>query len=383
MKRALKIAVLTVLLAVSLNAGPPFAEGAPARKAATPVGKIVPVATGPATQLSNELNTYAAFPAGTELPDGSGYLVSYSVGSNHFTANTPRFRYSADGVAWSDPWTPAVGSGTFNALAAETLAQGGRVYGLQTKLVVTGTTVTSVTPYFRWSDDMGRTWSAPAALAGAGTKIGTAAGTWSFYSSSITVLADGSLLIAGYGRADGHVLVRRSTDRGVSWNTEADIVPPAGRVLQEPQLCVLADGRVAMPMRSDASTSQWLYMSTRSADGSSWSAPRVINFDASGQPSCREVADGQLATMYRGWTDRSSDEYHPMRLGIMGVDVGTWGKGDIALDPNETGRFTYGVFLKAPDGTWLAVHGIEGPLGAMNPSAQIWVTPMKFLQVPS
>lgn len=382
-----KLAILALITGAALSGQ--VAPARPAPRAALRVlasdGHPMPVAVAPPVQVSNDFNTYAAFPAGVELPDGSGVLVSYSVGPTHFQQTATRLRFSPDGQAWSEIVTPAVGGdATFNALAAETMAQGGRIYGLQTKLAVTGTTVTAVTPYFRYSDDMGRTWSARTALAGAGTKIGAAAGTWTFYGSSLAVLADGTILRAGYGRADGHALIYRSGDRGATWTPDGDIAPPAGREFDEPQLCPLADGRVAVTLRSDLTNASRMYLAIRAADGASYLAPRVANYDASGMPSCREITPGYIATVYRGWADRADETYHPMRLGIMGVDAGTWGRGNVAVTPPaELGRFLYGVFLRLPDGGWLLVHAVEGPMGPMNPAASVWAERLTFRDVPS
>lgn len=373
----IKLAVSAVALVIA-TASAPAPTGRPATRTLSAGVGIMPVAVGQAALVSGDLNTYAGFPAGIELPDGSGYLVSYGVGHDHFSMTGGQLRYSADGLAWSGPWSLDLG---FTGLAAETMAQGGRIYGLQTRVGVTGTVATAVTPYFRWSDDNGRTWSPAVVLAGAGTRTPPAAGTWSFYSSSIAVLQNGSILIAGYGRADGHVLVRRSTDRGLTWTLDKDVAPAGGySPLQEPQLCRLADGRVAMPMRAD-SPGQRMFLTTRSADGSSWTPVRVINYDASGQPSCREVAPNMIALVYRGWADRADDTIRPMRLAIMGVDQGTWGRGNIEITQGATGRFLYGTYLKKGDG-WIVVHGVEGPNGPLAPSAQVWAQPIEFREVP-
>lgn len=370
---ALSLALLLAVAPVTSTAAAPSVGAA-----------IIPAALGPSALVTTELNSYSAFPVGVELPDGSGYLIGYSVSDQHWdNTTTHRFRYSPDGVTWSDPWTPVVGADIgFAGMAAETAAQGGRIYLLQVKVTLTSQTVTGVAPYVRWSDDNGRNWSVPLALAGAGVRSpASAAQTWTFYPSAVAVLADGTVLIAGYGGANGHVLLRKSSDRGQTWTAAADITPPSGRILQEPQLCPLADGRIAMTMRSDGTSSQWLYMSVRDLDGT-WSTPRVITYDGSGMPTCREIAPGYIAYLYRGWIDRADDSMRPMRIGAMGIDQGTVGRGNIWLDPVQAGRFLYGAWLKRGDG-WLIVHSIEGPNGALAPSASIWATPVALRPAPA
>lgn len=344
--------------------------------------RLVPVASAPAAQVTSELGVYCGFPSGVELPDGSGYLVGYEVGDSHPDATTThRLRRSADGLVWSDSWSFATGADLGLAgMAAETTAQGGRIYLAAVRVGFTSQTVTSVAPFVRWSDDSGRTWSEPLALSGAGVRSpATAPQTWTFYPGSVAVMADGTLLIAGYGAANGHVYVRRSTDRGQTWTQDADLAGPAGRSLTEPQMCVLADGRVAMPMRADAGGAQWFYMSTRETTGQ-WSTPGVISYNASGMPTCREIAPGFIAYVYRGWIDRADDTIRPMRLGVMSVGPG-WGRGNIDVTPGETGRFLYGVLLKRGDG-WLIVHSVEGPNGSASPSAALWALPVEFRPVP-
>lgn len=347
--------------------------------------EVVPQQTAPSTLITNELNVYSGFPSGVALPSGSGYLIGYGVSDQHFdNTTTHRFRWSPDGVTWSGSWTPSVGADMgFAGIAAETTEQGGRIFALQVKVVLTSQTVTGVTPYFRYSDDNGRNWSTPVQLAGGGVRSpASAPQTWTFYPGSIAVLADGSLIASGYGGTNGHVLVRKSTDRGVTWTAAGDISPPAGRILQEPQLCPLADGRIAMTMRSDASSSQWLYMAIRDTGGT-WGTPRVITFDGSGAPTCAEIEPGFIAYQYRGWIDRSDDTKRPVRYAAMGVDQGTPGRGNIWLDPDDTGRFLYGLWLPKPDGSWLIVHAVEGPNGAGSPSASIWSTPVRFQPAPA
>lgn len=346
--------------------------------------KLIPVVTGPSVQVTTELGAYVGFPSAIPLPDGSGYLMGYGVSDGHWdNTTTHRFRRSLDGLVWSDSWTPPVGGDMgFCGMAAETPEQGGRIYLLQVKVVLTSQTVTSVTPYLRWSADNGATWSTPALLAGGGVRSpASAPQTWTFYPGSITVLGDGTLLIAGYGAANGHVYVRSSSDRGQTWTDAGDIAPPSGRILQEPQLYPLADGRIVMAMRSDAGGSQRLYMAIRDASGD-WGPPRVITYDGSGAPVVTEVAPGFIAYLYRGWEDRNDDAIRPMRIGAMGVDAGTWGRGNVNILPGVTGRFLYGKWLPQPDGSWVIVHGIEGPNGASAPSGAIWATPVAFRAVP-
>lgn len=381
MKRVLGL----VLIVVALVAGTTTSAPAAAPKPRAADSYLFPSVSGPTVAMTTEgLRYYLGFPSGVELPDGSGYLVGYGVSDSHWdNTTTHRFRYSADGVTWSDSWDLTTGGNYgFAGMAAETLEQGGRIYVLQVKVGLTSQTVTEVRPYFRWSDNNGKTWTDPVELAGGGTKATTsgAVQTWNFYPSSIAVLADGALLIAGYGGVNGHALVRKSTDRGLTWTAAGDLTPASGRPLGEPQLCPLSDGRVAMTMRSDLPGTEWMHMSVRQLDGT-WTPPGVINYDAGGMPTCREIAPGYLGIIYRGWSDRADSSCRPMRVAAMTVDPG-WGRGGGDEEPGECGRFLYGVWLKR-GGEWLIVHGVEGRNGATAPAGEIRVTPVRFASVPA
>lgn len=375
-----------LLIAILVIFSAPPAKGDVTPRSTSPAGTyLFPSPSGPTTVITTEgLKQYVGFPSGVEKPDGSGYLIGYGVSDGHWDNTADHvFRTSEDGVTWSSPWSIGTGSGYgFAGMAAETMEQGGRIYLLQVKVWLTSQTVTEVRPYFRWSDDNGKTWTDPVELAGGGVRSpATATQTWSFYPGSIAVLADGTLLAAGYGGANGHVLVRKSTDRGQTWTAAGDITPVNGRPGMEPQLCPLADGRVAMPMRSDYNGTEWMLMSVRDTDGT-WEPNKVINYDASGSPGCREVAPGFIGMAYRGWVDRTNSSCRPMRVAAMTVDPG-WGRGNGNVEPGEScGRFLYGVWLKR-GGEWLIVHGVESPFGPTAAAGEIRVTPVRFLPVPA
>lgn len=356
-----------------------FAIAAPGRSAEIP--KAVPVVVGRPQVISTEL-AYNGFPSAAAVPDG-GFLVGYSSQVTHFLPARVIVRRSLDGQVWSDPAEvpPLAGllageSYTGAILAAETTAQGGRIYLAQLRLTMAGQSVAEASSYVRTSDDGGRTWSAPLALPGQSVNPG-----WgSLYASNAAVAPDGSVWLAGYG-FDGHARYLRSTDRGASWLPAGDLAV-AGRVLQEPTLCPLADGRMYSALRSDgqgADGSQRLYASI--FDGA-WSTPKVITWDGSGMPSCAEVSAGVVAILYRGFVERADMTRRPLR-GLMSAVDGGWGRGNIDITP-EMGpdlRSLYGAWVRGEDG-WLAVFATEGPRGQTYSAATVWAMPVQFRPVP-
>lgn len=339
----------------------------------------LPAPAGPAALVTSELAQYAAFPITRRLPSGD-LLTAYSTNTSHFGVNSRTYtRRSPDGVLWRDPALPpdqpaGYGSGPAG-LATETADQGGRVYLMlaRTGWVPNSQTLASVAGYARWSDDEGVTWSPLTALPGAGAK---ASGGWTFYPSSIEVLDGGTVILAGYG-TDNRVRFLQSADRGATWSPAGELAV-AGRQLQEPQLCQLADGRLVVTMRSDGispDTSERLYMAIRDSAGV-WSTPKVITYDGGGAPSLAEVAPGWIAITYRGWIDRADATRRPMRILMTGIDA-AWGRGNIDVTPSQYGRFLYGSLV--PDGdAWRIIYGLEGPNGATAAAAQVWSLPVAF-----
>jgi hypothetical protein len=377
-------AVVTVIAVIIVGAPAPAVPLAPHRLTAT--GHLVPAAVAPATVVTTELGAYAAFPAAARTTDG--ILAAYGANTSHYGAGGRTYlRRSADGADWGEPWLmpdQAAGYAWGTAgLAAETLEQGGRIYATEVKTgwVPNTQSLASVAGYVRWSDDNAASWSPLVAMPGAGVNPSG----WQYYPSSAVVMpGDGEVMQAGYG-ADGHVRVYSSMDRGAAWELTGNLTT-AGRQLQEPQLCTMTGGRVAVVMRSDGTGSdgsQRLYLSVRSAAGA-WAAPRVITYDGSGSPACAEVAPGTLAVAYRGWIDRADATRRPLRVLMVAVDSG-WGRGNIDLAPGVWGRFLYGSWLHDPTdaASWRLVYALEGPNGSTAPAAQVWSMPVRFSEITS
>lgn len=341
--------------------------------------RLAPIATGPAAAATTEL-AYAAFPVTIRLADGS-YLMSYGVNTSHYGATGRAWlRRSLDGRIWSDPWQPPGQTAGFGwgitGLAQDPAT--GRVWAAMVKTGwLTGSqTLASIAGYVRSSDDAGATWGALAAIPGAGANPGA----WQFYPSGMA-WDDDHALLSGYG-ADG--VVRFETVSASGALAAGPTLTTPGRVLEEPQLCPMADGRMAAVLRSDGQgtdSSARLLASIRPAGSASWPAPAVITYDGSGAPGCAEIVPGLIATAYRGWIDRADSVRRPVRV-LMYAPAG-YGRGNIDLTLGVYGRFLYGSWVPGTNGDWLLVFAVEGPNGSTAASAQVWTLPVHFGQIPA
>lgn len=374
-------AILAIAGLLALVSVYPFHYAAPLRTTSAIAAdqKLAPVPTGPAASVTTEL-AYAAFPVTIKLADGS-YLMSYGVNTSHYGVNGRAWlRHSLDGRIWSDPWSPAGQSAGFG-WGVTGLAQDpdtGRVWAAMVKTgwVPNSQTLASIAGFVRYSDDGGSSWSALAALPGAGAYPTG----WLFYPSSM-VWDDGHVLLSGYG---GDHLTRFETIGAAGQLATVGALTVAGRQMQEPQLCPMADGRMVAIMRSDSlgtDGSQWIYASVRPAGSTVFGAPAVITYDGSGAPGCAEVAPGVIAVVYRGWIDRADATRRPARV-LMYAPAG-YGRGNIDLSMGLYGRFLYGSWVPTGSGDWLLVAAIEGPNGSAAASAQVWTIPVHFGQIPA
>lgn len=350
-----------------------------------PGGRLVPAPSGPVTQVSTELNGsgglgYAAFPVTVAMPDGT-LLCAYKAGASHWGPTSQlMLRRSPDGVVWDDGVKMPLASGYawgVSGLATETSGQGGRLY--MSVLRQHYGTASQYTPdesraWLYRSDDAGTTWSQ-------GWQFPTSPGTYGFYPSSLAVLADGTVMAAGY-TSDGYARYYTSTDRGQTWVAAGAFKAPENRTAAEPSLAQLPDGRVVSLVRSDAGTSQRLYVTTRNADGT-WAPLWAATWDGSGSPATTVVNADTIVALYRGWADRTDPTRLPMRTLLMGVTpdgVRSWrGNGD--MWPGQFGRYLYGNLVRSSTG-WRVIASVEGPLGDKGASAQIVSIPVDFRPAP-
>jgi Neuraminidase (sialidase) len=111
--------------------------------------------------------------------------------------------------------------------------------------------------YARWSDDSGRTWSEPTAIA---ARRGCR--------SNGIRLATGELLLPTYDFGDRTAGVLRSADSGKTWQVHGRLSTPAGA--DEPTIAELAGDRILMYLRT---RDGFLWRSFSRDRGQTWSQP--------------------------------------------------------------------------------------------------------------
>jgi sialidase-1 len=123
----------------------------------------------------------------------------------------------------------------------------------------------------RYSDDNGRSWSAPIDLTAVARDMNAPRWRASVVGPGGPIQARSGRLIAPIWRVDpADVLTIFSDDHGRTWQRGEAV--PGGRGGDENQLVELADGRILMDIRQNSGPHRWL---AESRDGGrTWSAPR-------------------------------------------------------------------------------------------------------------
>lgn len=332
---------------------------------------LVPVAAGPPVAVTTEAS-YDAFPYAVP-----GW-VAYSHGTGHVSATSDlRLRRIAAGKTWSAPTVVASGSDGYGTqtggLALESTEQGGRLWLGVVRYKPTGpVTATEYTTTVRSLDAGTGLWSQPTALPAISTlqTIGT----------GLLVRPDGTLLAAAYGTPAGatYSIAKVYTyDRAAgTWST-LSTVSLASRHVQEPTLLTMADGRLLMLFRSDATAPYYCYIyATVSADGgATWGTPYWVVKHGSGMPHGYLAPDGSIAVTYRGFTEpQNPPAAYPPRVAMLNPDGTATSDGAIDVTPGITARYLYG---RISDNQF--VYAVEGAGGQTGQGAAIYSTPIEWV----
>lgn len=372
MIRKVIVVAVTVLALLSASTQAPV-QGAKVVFTDASVGRLVPVPKPSPFAISTELN-YSGFPFTLKTSKGK-FLTAYKSSATHNDhGGNLTFRWSNDGVAWGNPYqmpgqVPGYSWG-HGGIAAETEAQGGRIYINLLRLHFRPGTaqVDQVLSWIKWSEDDGVTWTL-------GPQFPPIT-TTGWYPSSLIVLSDGTLLSAGYN-TDGWIRYTKSLDRGATWIT-AGAVRVEGRGVAEGTLAQLDDGRVISILRSDVPDKR-LYW-TISSDALTWATPVVASLQASGLANPTVLPNGHVVVPYRGYVDVTKPEFGtPTRLMMFNVTEAGLSLYRENVDPwlGQDKRYLYGNVIQVPDG-YLLIVGIEGPAGQDGGSAQVVAIPLEF-----
>lgn len=271
--------------------------------------------SGNLTSGSRSVSVYGgpghnAFPGLALCADGSLLAVwrkadahGYAPGSSTMAARSIDL-----GVTWSAPWTiyhePTEDTGLSMVV---TLASG--------RLACMGQIKESATAFFAevmFSDDHGDTW-------GPTVRVPFTFTGWTFAAGNLVELADGTLVIVGYGH-DGQTLptgevitstrTMRSTDGGYSWGDEATVIdgPTWGRPFNEASIGILADGTLLAIVRCEEPGYKRIWRATSADGGLTWTNV-TARFPGWGRPAWLRTTSGGIVLSYR----RSAGHHHVYR----------------------------------------------------------------------
>jgi hypothetical protein len=229
----------------------------------------VPTDLGAGSRADVDIGSgYKSFP-GMAYRAGRLHLV-YRDGSGHATSDgVVKYRYSDDvGVTWS--------SATTIASAAHDLRDPSIVCTSTGRLVVgyddTPNGVVYAQPRVIYSDDGGSTWSSPYTVVSSGMAY-ECAGT-----APIIELADHTLLLPVFGKnASGDAryfaALFKSTDDGATWGSQTTIATSGSLSFVEPYLRVIGTDVVCFTYDPFAAT---VYRVISSDGGSTWGTPLSV-----------------------------------------------------------------------------------------------------------
>lgn len=240
---------------------------------------------------------------------------------------------------------------------------------------------------FHASDDGGASFAPLGALLDGGFAKGLCCGTLFELPRDVGTLPAGTLLYSASEGADvpGTVMehpLYRSDDGGASFarmpgavcgRSAVPRIPGGATGVWEPEFLVAADGSLACVYsdESEPGKSQVLKL-TRTSDGATWSAPRVIvagalPSDRPGMAVVRMLPGGRYLMSFESCSSAQHDCALRLKFSDDGLD---WGPlGDLGARPRTAaGQF----FRHAPTHAWMAVPG--QPQGAIVLVGQLMAT---------
>jgi hypothetical protein len=343
-----------------------------------------PDAVGPPDEVTDEIG-YDAFVWATRDASGRAW-AAYSHGSGHVTATGEvRLRHADPGEDWSTPTIMTAGSGGYGVgaagLAAETGEQGGRLWlGLLRYQPTSSVTATGYTTSVRSRDLGSGEWSTPTVLPAAAAGL-----VWNI-GTGLLVCPDGTLLASAYGPpASGGYTVAKvyAYDRlACTWSV-LSTVAITGRHAQEPTLVTMADGRLLMLIRSDATPPYYcrLYAAISADGGATWgTGAYVIVVHGSGLPNGYLLPTGEIAVTYRGFTEpRNPAPAYPPRIAMLDAN-GVATDSGIDVLGGQTARYLYGSLIPgASEGITDWVYSIEGLGGQDGAGAAVYSVPLEWV----
>lgn len=279
----------------------------------------IPDATA-VTLVDNTRGVPGPAPGFCRLATGD-YLVSYRIGVAHIgtdavietvTISEDLTTVSAPVVAYDPPAGIDVRTGQLTTLSDGTVIMACWENALPGAARLTGNA------FVLRSTDGGVTWSAK-------IPVTTSFTQWSRMQDPVLELPGGDLLVATNGgdttsQATDYVRVSRSTDKGLTWFDDGEVLGiayPADLAHQEPTLCLLNDGvTVICFVRSwpkDLSTGSVEYEAVQElirvqgtigqSGDITWGEPFRTGVETQAAPNCIQVPNGDIHMFTRKWFD--------------------------------------------------------------------------------
>lgn len=270
-------------------------------------------------------------PAVTGLPDGALLAAWYSYsgpaeldGAAVYVARRP-----AGAGAWEAPALRV--ERAVSAANPVLYAEGQRIWLFYA--VVPGGWSTARVEVQR-SEDGGRTWAAPAGLAGPlGTNV----------RHPPVRLADGALLLPAYDDLRQRALFFASDDDGASWALRAAVATGRPERCIQPSLAALPGGRLLAVLRNTGGG--WLWVTASDDGGRTWALPADSGLPNPGSPAVLlPLAGGGLVLVFND----SATARRPLSIAISGDGGRSWHPPRVLVD--GAGEYAYPAAVQTPDG---------------------------------
>ena len=169
--------------------------------------------------------------------------------------------------------------------------------------------VNSYRTYSRYSDDSGRTWSAPQV---AGSKM--------FCRSNGIRLSTGELLLPVYFDVGDSASVLKSSDGGATWSVRGRVTTPERKEADEPSIAELNSGGIMMVLRTGDGH---LWRSISRDKGDTWLTPEKTGLAAvNSSHNLFRLQDGRLLLTH----NPSPSHRTPLTMRVSDDDGRTWGE---------------------------------------------------------
>jgi hypothetical protein len=303
---------------------------------------------------------YNAWPGLTRTVGGR-LIGSFSTGNSHENGEQASFVVHSDdnGLTWSAPAqvSPSASGGSrYLSAGVVALDDGDVLHGYYKD--------PDGVLYVKASSDSGATWGSPTAITGWTTSY---AGGQSLFRSPTTLRTFYVFFGVDSGETAGRykVGVVYSDNAGGSWSAPIRIGPAndVGKY-NEATITELADGTLAVFVRSEQSNPGHIYMATSIDNGVTWSSLSTLN---QGDPDTFEVRPGCPAGIYVTSADAIVMLYRQKQSGsvfstcyrISRDNGATWGSEHVL----DTGNYEYAGVVLLDSNTLGVLYAVDNPAG--------------------